>query len=241
MTAEEREAYRLGRQGFERGDTDAALAHLGRLVETCRGYADVHYMLGIAQERQGDVEAAIRSLEEALRINPAYAEALVALSSLYELQGSFERSRAVSRRAGAHLRAPEPDSGLLDPTTRGKIANLQAAVGDAYREVGELREAVAAYRKALDRCPGFHDIRHRLAMTLRDAGHPDQAIREFQRVLRGNPHFLDAAVQLGLTWYTLGRVEAAVAEWERVLEADPEREDAGMYLRMVRARAAESV
>jgi hypothetical protein len=28
--------------------------------------------------------------------------------------------------------------------------------------VGELREAIEAYRKALDRCPNFPDIRNRL-------------------------------------------------------------------------------
>ncbi len=238
MTSEERDAYRRGRQGFERGDDDAVLSNLGKLLSTRRTYADVHYMVGVTLERRGDLDAAAHSLEEALRINPGYAEAVLALSSVYERQGEFARARDLALRA--RERRPEPGPGVVDPTTRGKIANLQAAVGDAHREVGELREAVAAYRKAIDRCPQFHDIRHRLAMTLRDAGVPDQAIREFQRVLRSNPHFLDAAVQLGLTYFTLGQTDRAVAEWDAVLERDPGRDDARMYLRMVRAHAAEN-
>lgn len=231
MTPEQRESYRLGRRGFERGDADAALDHLERLLPACRGWADVHYMIGMAHERRGDLEAAARSLEEALRINPGYAEALVALASVYEAQGDFARSEALAERTEPALPAGDE---RLDPTTLGKLANLHAAVGDAYREVGEWREAIAAYRKAVDRCPGFHDIRLRLAATLREAGYPDQSIRELERVRRAHPHLLDAAVQLGLTWFSLGRADRAVAEWNAVLERDPSRDDARMYLRLVR-------
>jgi tetratricopeptide (TPR) repeat protein len=125
-----------------------------------------------------------------------------------------------------------------DPTTRGKLANLHAALGDAYREAGDLREAIDAYRKALDRCPGFHDIRQRLAVTLREAGLPARALAELQRVLRANPHYLDAQVQIGLTLFTLGRTEEARAAWNAALERDPSRDDARMYLRLLGARAS---
>jgi tetratricopeptide (TPR) repeat protein len=222
LTPEERHRYEQGCRSFERGDADAALEQLGQLLTSRDGFADVHYMMGILHERKDEIEQATRSLARALRINPGYTEAMLALASLYERQGA--------RRAQA------TPPGTLDPTTRGKLANLQARVGDAYREAGELREAVEAYRKALDRCPGFHDIRMRLASVLRDLGLQDQALAEFSRVLHGNPNLLDAAVQLGLTLYTLGRCEDAVREWNAVLERDPAREDARMYLRLVQPR-----
>ena len=88
---------------------------------------------------------------------------------------------------------------------------------------------------ALHRCPGFHDIRHKLGIALREAGLPSHAIGEFKRVLRANSAYLESAVQLGLTYYTLGRTPQAVAEWESVLEQDPSRDDARMYLRMVQS------
>jgi tetratricopeptide (TPR) repeat protein len=236
MTPREREAYRLGRQGFERGDARAARENLERLLPACRDFADVHYMLGVSYEREGDLEAATHSLEEALRINPSYAEAVAALASVYESQGRFDLSCELTERARDAAGAPE----RIDRTTLGKLANLHAALGDAYREVGELREAIDAYRKALDRCPDFHDIRVRLATTLRDAGYPDQALRELVRVRRAHPALLDAGVQLGLTYWTLGRGEQAIEEWQAVLERDPTREDARSYVRMVRAGKADS-
>jgi tetratricopeptide (TPR) repeat protein len=229
LTPAERRDYELGRRCFERGDTESSLPHLNRLTQT-RNFADVHYMIGVMYHRKGEGGAAGDSLREALRLNPSYTEALLALANVYESQGDFDRSCEVAERAG---RVAHSADDVLDATTRGKLANLQAALGDAYREVGELREAIEAYRKALDRCPDFPDIRNRLGIALRDAGLPDRAIAEFRRVLRSHPGFCDATVQLGVTLYSLGRTEEAAQEWESVLAEHPEREDARMYLRMI--------
>jgi tetratricopeptide (TPR) repeat protein len=232
MSREERESYLLGRQRFEAGDDQGALETFNILLESCPRFADVHYMVGLVHERGDDLEAATASLERALEINPGYAEAVAALVSVYERRGLFERSRELAAQLSPSARS---DAGNLDATTRGKLANLHAVLGDAYREAGELREAIEAYRKALDRCPGFHDIRHRLGIALREAGLPNHAISEFKRVLRIHSDYLESAVQLGLTYYTLGRTPQALAEWESVLERDPSCEEARMYLRMVQA------
>ena len=233
MTPSERKSYGLGRQHFERGDVAAGIVQLTKFLQTRTDFADVHFMLGVLFERADDTESAARSLREALRINPCYTEAMLTLANIYELAGDFERSREIAERA--RLLA-SPSDGILDATTRGKLANLQAAMGDAYAEAGDLREAIEAYRKALDHCPAFHDIRFRLGVALREAGLPDRALAEFGRVLRGNPEFAEANVQRGLTLYTLGRTDEAIATWERVLAEDPTREDATMYLRLVGRR-----
>jgi tetratricopeptide (TPR) repeat protein len=232
LSASERRHYHLGLRSFERGEDAVALEHLSELVRTREGFADVHYMLGVLHERRDDMPAATSSLTRALRLNPGYAEAMLALAAVYERQGDFDRSREVTERARAA--APAGD-GRLDATTRGKLANLQATLGDAYREVGELREAMEAYRKALDRCPTFHDIRLRLAGVLRELGRPHQALAELERVRRANPGWLDTGVQIGLVLYTLGRSEEAVREWQGVLAQAPDHRDAAMYLRMLGA------
>ena len=230
LSSNERRAYQLGRRSFERGDDDTAIGQFEELIRTRRGFADVHYMLGVLRERRDDAEAAVRCFTDALRINPDYAEARLALASLYERQGDYQRSLELTARAGQRL---VPRAGSLDPTTRGKLANLQAALGDAYREVGERREAIEAYRRALDRCPDFHDIRQRLGITLREAGLPHRALAEFRRIQRAHPEYLDAAIQAGLTLYTLGRSDEALVEWRAALERAPAKEDARMYIRLV--------
>ena len=226
----ERRCYELGRRRWERGDRDGALRAFARFLETRSEFADVHYMVGTLREQGDDLPGAAESLREALRLNPGYAEAMVALASIYERLGEFARSRALAERV-AQLALPS--AGALDATTRGKLANLEADLADAYHQAGALSDAIGAYRKALDRCPTFHDIRYRLGIVLREAGFPDRALAEFARVRRANPDLLDAAVQTGLTLYSLGRGEEALAEWRAVLERDRTREDARMYLRMV--------
>jgi len=230
LSSAERRHYEIGRRRYDRGDWEGALRALNSFLETRREFADVHYMVGTLLEQADDLGAAAESLREALRQNPAYTEAMVALASIYERIGEFSRSRALAERV-AQLALPS--AGTLDATTRGKLANLEAALADTYREAGALPDAIETYRKALDRCPTFHDIRYRLGITLREAGLPDRALAEFARVRRGNPAFLDAVVQTGVTLYTLGRADEAIAEWRGVLELDRTREDARMYLRMV--------
>ncbi len=233
MTSTERRAYRQGCRSFERGDDDGALSQFERLLRTRDDFADVHYRVGVLHDRKNELASAARSLWRALRINPSYSEAILALASVYERQGDFERAREITERAGIGARS---SSGRLDATTRGKLANLQADLGDALREAGELREAVEAYRRALDRCPAFHDIRLRLGVALRDVGLPGQSLTQLRRVLQEQPDLHEAAIQIGLTLYTLGRTGEAIREWSTVMEKDPTREEARMYLRLVQMR-----
>jgi tetratricopeptide (TPR) repeat protein len=229
--ASKREILSRGRRAFDNGDDEAALTNLSRLSEYGIEYADVHYMIGILHERGGHFDDAVESLRKAIRLNPSYAEALLALASLHEMRGDFDLSEGYAERASQLTR---PVSGQLDPTTRGKLANQQAALADALVEAGELRDAIDEFRRALDRCPNFHDIRHRLGITLRDAGLPFQAAKEFQRILSAHVGMLESQIQLGLTYYSLGRTPQAIHEWESVLERDPSRDEARMYLRLVR-------
>jgi tetratricopeptide (TPR) repeat protein len=229
--ASDREILLRGRRAFERGEDAAALESLTRLTAHGFEYADVYYMIGILHERRNDLDAALDNLRSAVRINPSYVEALLALASLFERRGDFDQSQAYAERASQLATATE---GGLDATTRGKLANQQAALGDALAQAGEKRDAIEEYRRALDRCPTFHDVRHRLGMTLRDAGLPFQAAQEFRRILRVHSGMLDSQIQLGVTYYSMGRTPEAIAEWEAVLEKDSSRDEARMYLRLVR-------
>jgi Tfp pilus assembly protein PilF len=228
--ATDRETLRQGRRAFERGQDDLALQSFSRLSSHGVRYADVHYMTGLLLERRGDIDAALTSLQEAIKINPSYVEALLAVASLHEHRGEYEHAQVYAERASQLARGA---AGGLDPTTRGKLANQQAQLADALAGAGERREAIEEYRRALARCPTFHDIRHRLGITLREAGLPAQAAEEFQRILRAHPGLLESQIQLGLTYYSIGRTPEAIREWSAVLEKDPSRDTAQMYLRLV--------
>jgi tetratricopeptide (TPR) repeat protein len=118
----------------------------------------------------------------------------------------------------------------LDPFARGKIANMHARTADAYTGVGMNDEAAREYRKALDLCPTFVDIRTKLASTLRDMGEKEAAVQEYQLVKQQASHYLPARINLGVTLYSLGRKDEARSEWESVLAEDPSNKSCRMYL-----------
>jgi tetratricopeptide (TPR) repeat protein len=226
----DRACLEQGRRAFACGDDGAARRHLTRVLDSGLRFADVHYMLGLIEEREGELDRAAACLREAIRINPAYVEALLALASVCERRGDFDQAAGLAERAGQLSR---PGAGGLDPTTRGKLANQQAALADALAAAGLRRDAIEQYRQALDRCPTYHDIRHRLGVTLREAGLPYQAQLEFERILDARPELLESRIQLGLTCYAMGRADEAIRAWREVLELDPTRREAAMYLRLV--------
>jgi tetratricopeptide (TPR) repeat protein len=233
MLPEARAALSRARQLFDAGDDAGSLVQFERVLAASPGYADVHYYVGLVHERSGRLDEARAAFERALEINPGYAECALALGSVCERSGDFARAQQIAQSARA---AGVPSLESLDGTTRGKLANLHAALGDAYRESGDVKAAIGEYRKALDRAPGFLDIRCRLGAAYREAGLAAQSVAELRRALRANPAYTDAAVQLGLTYFTLGRTEEATAEWTAALARDPTREDVRMYLRMTQKR-----
>ena len=123
----------------------------------------------------------------------------------------------------------------LDPFAKGKVANMHAQTGDAYVGLGMLDEAATEYRKALELCPTFVDIRNKLGSTLRDKGDQDGALREYEQCKRETPRYVPARINLGVTLHALGRKDDARAEWEAALAEDPGNKSARMYLDILKS------
>src|SRR5260370_19548058 len=97
-------------------------------------------------------------------------------------------------------------------------------------------EAAREYRRALDLCPTFVDIRTKLAATLRDMGDKEAAVQEYLLVKQQSPKFWPARVNLGVTIYSLGRKEEARAERQAVLADDPANRSSRMYLEFLKSK-----
>jgi tetratricopeptide (TPR) repeat protein len=170
--------------------------------------------------------------EQALTVNPNYTEAALNLAVTYNDLGKYQAARAVYGRAIANTRAAPSH---LDPFARGKIANMHARTADAYMGVGLYDEAAREYRRALELCPTFVDIRTKLASTLRDMGDKEAAVQEYELVKQQSPQFLPARINLGVTLFSLGRKDDARREWEAVLAEDPANRSCRMYLDIVKS------
>jgi tetratricopeptide (TPR) repeat protein len=147
--------------------------------------------------------------EQALQVNPNYTEAALNLAVTYNDLGKYDQAREVYARAIANTRK-EP--GNMDPFARGN------------------QEAEREYRKALELCPTFIDIRTKLGGILRDLGDKESAVAEYKIVKQQQPRFLPARIHLGVTLYSLGRNDEARREWEAVLAEEPGNKSCRMYL-----------
>ncbi|TPV97017.1 MAG: tetratricopeptide repeat protein [Myxococcales bacterium FL481] len=225
----------VGREYYLAGDYERAEPHLLEVLKEHDGFADVHNMVGLIRFHRGQVEIARLSFERAVEINPHYTEAALSLAVCYNELGRYQDAKTVYASAAGKQTADASDVDKLDPFARGKLANLHFGVGEAYCAAGLLRRSVDEFRKALELCPGFVDIRTRLASTLRELGALDEALHELETVRSLRPDFIPARIHLGVTLWSAGRVDEARQEWTAVLNKDPGNRRCKLYLAMADA------
>jgi tetratricopeptide (TPR) repeat protein len=238
---EVRELVALGKEHFKRGEYPAAAGLLEQVVAHGAAYADVHHMLGIIYHQMGEFESAVHAFERALEINPTYVEAALNLAILCNDLGQYERAQELYQQATQGAKTgPRETLGdePIDSFSRGKIANLHAAVGDGYVSCRRALDAAVEYRRALTLCPTFADLRLKLANALREAGQRDAALGELRRAVHDAPNLLAARVALGLAYAAAGRNDEALAQWQEVLRRDPEHRTAKLYLRLSQQKEA---
>jgi tetratricopeptide (TPR) repeat protein len=219
----------LAREHYENHEYDKAEPLLREVVRDAPQFADMFNMLGVICHGQGRFTQAEEMFERALNLNPNYTEAALNLAVTYNDLGKYREAREVYSSAIARTKA---ESRQMDPFARGKIANMHARTADAYAALAMFDDAEREYRRALELCPSFVDIRAKLAATLRDKGEKELAISEYQLVKAQQPGFLQARINLGVTLYAVGRKDEARAEWNSVLETDPDNKSCKMYLEM---------
>ncbi|AUX47238.1 hypothetical protein SOCE26_087500 [Sorangium cellulosum] len=222
----------LGREHYDRREYDLAEHALRQILEKTDRFADVFNMLGVILHERGDFLGAELFFERAVQLNEHYTEALLNLAVTYNDLGKYEAARQVYSR----IRRGEGTGGIVDPFARGKIANMHAALAQAYADAGCAQEAIDELKRAVALCPTFADLQLRLGTMYRDAGNLALAREHYTAARDANPKFAPARVLLGVALLALGAADQAIAEWREALAIDPDNKMAKMYLRMVEAQ-----
>ncbi len=206
-----------------------ALSLLEPLIVDHPGYADLHNMIGVSNYHMGQWSRAERAFREALRLNPRYTEAALNLAVLLNDTGKYEEARVLYRQA---LEVLSQEKNAMDPMASGKIANMHAALAQAYGQALRPEEAQAEYHRALALCPHFADIRYALAGLLIEQKQPEAAHVQLQRCIADQPKYMAPRVRLGDVLMAMGRMDEARVVYEAALSIMPEHKDAQRGLRL---------
>ena len=228
-----KQAIALGREHYDKREYDKAEHFLSRVLQAGGNrFADVHNMMGVIHHDHGRLEEARDEFLRALDLNPAYTEASLNLAVTFNDLGDYERAQAVYRSA---IKRDVRTGDDVDRFAKGKIANLHAAVAQAYLDVGMPNESVQEYRSAIRLCPHFADLRVKLSNVYRQMGDLVAARYELEEALRAKPSYSPARIAMGVLFLTSGQRKEAAEQWQEVLRGDPDNKTAQMYLRMVQA------
>ena len=91
----------------------------------------------------------------------------------------------------------------LGPGLCQRLNNL----GNALNDCGELDEAVACYRRALEAAPNYAEAHSNLGTVLKDQGRLEEAVACYRRALELKPNFVKAHSDLVYTRNLLPRLQ----------------------------------
>jgi len=192
--------------------------------------------------RNGDVEKATQTAEEALARFPSDPDLLRFLSQLYLRQDDLDAAERIYRRligvdpedikpyyllALAYIRAERYDDAkaLVAETRRRRPESPlpDYYLGRILREEGNDRAALRAFRKAIDKDPGFEAPYLDSADLLERAGRADKARAMYERVVRDvDSRSGIARDQLIRLYLKAGDLEKVLAQFDAILEYNPQ-------------------
>ena len=190
----------------------APLAEAASTQIQFRSMTTISQALAIAfqHHQAGRLQTAGQIYRQILAAEPNHADAMHLLGVIAHQTGEHETAVRYIERAIA----------LQD------AAAYHNNLGEAYRALRRIPEAVACYRRALELKPDFADAHNNLGVALKNQGKLDEAVACYRRVLELKPDFAGAENNLGNALKEQGKLEEAVACYRRALQRQPDYAEA---------------
>jgi tetratricopeptide (TPR) repeat protein len=236
----------------------AAEARLQNLVQTDPANQTAQAFLALTRAATGRCAEAIADLEtaEGKTESPALERlAGLALARCHIATGQFEKAFAVLYR----LKQRHPgDADVLYETARAQMKAWNEVVREMFEKTpasfrvnqlsaeifeiqGKHSEAVAEYRKAIEKAPGTLNLHYRLARALLMESHEPAALeaarKEFEAELALNPNDAVAHYQIAQILEAQQNSAQALPSLERAVQLDPDFPEALIALGRARLNA----
>ncbi len=179
-----------------------AIGEFQKIVQLEPSNPEDHLMLARLYAADHESAQAEEQLSAARKIDPGSEETALIASQFYADMGDTKRSIDVLKAL--------PDD---DQTSR-----TESQLGKTYDQQKDVKDAIAAYRKALDLEPDDLDTERKLATDLQADNQMDQALQAWKDIAAGDPSDAEAQLQIAEIDEHDGKFDDALAAVKKARE-----------------------
>jgi tetratricopeptide (TPR) repeat protein len=178
-----------------------AIEQYEQIVKIEPNNGDNHLLLGRLYRLNNDLQKAESEYKTAVKIDPTSEEAVTTLAILYTDEGDTAHALQVLSSV--------PDA--------GRSAKLYSALGAAYEQRKEYKNAIEAYKKAIQLDRDNLDAIRGLAENLLNDGQTDAALDQYKVIADANPEDAQTYLRLAEIYRRQGKYDIAL---ENLKKAD---------------------
>ncbi len=167
---------------------------------------DNHILLGRLYRVANDMPRAESEFKKAVTLQPGSEEAVTLLAYLYTDEGDPKKA------ADVLTAVPEGD----------RTSKLYSALGFTYEQQHKYKEAVAAYRSAVDEDKDNLEAMRGLAQNLLNDNQPQAALDQYKQIVDADPHDAQSYLHMAEIYRKTGNFDKAI---EALKKADSEVQD----------------
>ncbi len=186
--------FSLGNLRQAQGQFPEAESAYQQAIALQPGVAPLYNNLGYTLQEQGKLDEAIASYQKALELEPNCSEADVNWGNALHAQGK------------------------LSPDKQLHYGQLNHKLGLVREQAGDLQNAIAYYRQAINLQPDFAEAHYHLGVALQAEGELEAGIDCLQTALQINPKYGEAYMCLGLIYQTQHQLNEAAAAYRQGLK-----------------------
>ncbi len=172
-----------------------AIAEFTKITELQPKDIESHLLLGQLYSLNHDTQHAREQVEAAQKIDPNSEEVVLNLARLYSDSGDTQRAIAALKAV------PEED----------RTVKIDFALGASYDQIKDSKDAIAAYRQAVDLEPENLDAQRGLAQALLNDNHLAEALKAFSDISASDPQDASAYLRISEIQRRQGHYEQALA------------------------------
>ena len=188
-----------------------AIAEYEKIVALQPKSVEDRMVLGQLYTVKHDAKKAEEQFHIAQDIEPESEEVVLNLARLYAESGDIQHAAKVIQDV------PEAD----------RTPKMEFALGAAFDQLKNSKDAIAAYQRAADMDPGDAQTLDALAQALLADNQLDEALKQFKLVTEADPENVEPLIHIGEIQRRQGKYEDALVTIRKARKMDPTSLEAG--------------